>query len=351
VYNFCTAAAVLQAAQTGADQGSLCESSALAAACRDRGNSLFLQANYLEALSAYSEGLQQVPQQDPTRSILLSNRAACHLALQDAAAAEADCRAGLTLSPTNHKLHYRLAKALVAQQQQGTPDAAAAMAAAVALLQSAGQQLTPELEQLYSQIAAATAAAPDFQGVQLPVNAADVCHVAKSAAMQRAVLAGAGFIVLSPGTYTAAMFGGCVFVRDTTLLGLGSVKLTSPVSHAVWVQKGTTTLANMQLAGSGGGAAVCASPGMQGSSRRSSSSSADMPSIRMIGCRIEDYPEAGLLLHGGHGELLGCCFRRCQLHAIEVRQGGSLRATDTTLDACQQGALRKVVILYSPFLK
>jgi hypothetical protein len=57
----------------------------------------------------------------------------------------------------------------------------------------------------------------------------------------------------------------------------------------------------------------------------------------MISCRVEDYPEAGLLLHGGHGELFGCCFKHCRLHAIEVRQGGSLRATDTSMDACMQG--------------
>ncbi|WIA33214.1 hypothetical protein OEZ86_006360 [Tetradesmus obliquus] len=152
-------------------------------------------------------------------------------------------------------------------------------------------------------------------------------------------MADAAFIVLSPGTYKPGLLGSFVFAKDITILGVGSVTLASPVSHAAWVQSGTTTLANLRLVGSSGGAAVCASPldrpGMRSSSSSSSSSAA--PSSRMIKCRVEDYAAAGLLLHGGHGELIGCCFRRCCLHAIEVRQGGSLRATDTTIDSCLQG--------------
>ncbi|KAF6265775.1 hypothetical protein COO60DRAFT_1633237 [Scenedesmus sp. NREL 46B-D3] len=173
------------------------------------------------------------------------------------------------------------------------------------------------MAQLYGEIAAATAAAPSFQGVRLPADPADVWHVADSAALQRAVMGGTSFIVLSPGAYKAHPMIGCFEVgRDTTLLGIGNVRLTSSVSHAVWLQKGCTTLVNMQLVGSGNGATVCVSP--QGVPDPRNSSSAAIPSIRMIDCRVEDYTEAGLLLDGGHGELFCCCFRRCRLHTIEV---------------------------------
>jgi tetratricopeptide (TPR) repeat protein len=144
----------------------------MAAACREQGNSLFLHGNYPEAVAAYTEGLQQLQQQDPARSTLLSNRAACHLALGDAAAAEADCRAGLAISPANAKLHYRLATSLARQQQHDTPEAAAAIAAAVALLQP--EQPSPQMLHVYNEIAAATAAAAEFQGVRLPASPAEI---------------------------------------------------------------------------------------------------------------------------------------------------------------------------------
>lgn len=120
--------------------------------------------------------------------------------------------------------------------------------------------------------------------------------------------------------------------RGYTLLGIGNVKLSSPTAHAVWVQQGTATLVNLQLEGSGSGAAVCCSPAQirQAESR---------PCVNMIDCRVRDYPEAGVLLDGGQGRLSRCSFHRCGVHAIEVRQGGRLFAVDTSIEECSQGVV------------
>jgi hypothetical protein len=57
----------------------------------------------------------------------------------------------------------------------------------------------------------------------------------------------------------------------------------------------------------------------------------------MISCRVENYSEAGLLVCEGAAVLQGCTFTRCKLHAIEVREGGSLWASDVHIDSCRQG--------------
>jgi tetratricopeptide (TPR) repeat protein len=114
-------------------------------------NQLYKQGDYAASAASYSQLLQQT-QDAATRSIILSNRAACALAMQDPAAAEADCRAGIALNPVSAKLRLRLAKALTQQQQESA--AAAEVAAAVALEKP--EQPSSELLQLYQQVTAAT---------------------------------------------------------------------------------------------------------------------------------------------------------------------------------------------------
>ncbi|KAG5179096.1 hypothetical protein JKP88DRAFT_280654 [Tribonema minus] len=76
------------------------------------------------AAAAYTEGLSS-----NTSAALLTNRAACHLRLGNAAAAAGDCLAALEVDPCNTKALYRLSKALT--DDAFTNDPAAAQDAAL----------------------------------------------------------------------------------------------------------------------------------------------------------------------------------------------------------------------------
>lgn len=214
-----------------------------ASACRTKGNELYAHTDYAAAAAAYSEGLQQLQHLgsagNAERSTLLSNRAACHLAVGDVAAAEVDCKAGIALAATP-KLCYRLAKAMMAPSRQDVDvsGAAAAMAAAVALLQlPAGQYVvSEEMMQLYAKIAVLTHAA-GFQGPELPHSPNGIQHAACTQTLCQALLQGAQFVVLSPGSYNtpAQLSKG----DRVTLVGVGTVELLNQFSHAVWVEQGT----------------------------------------------------------------------------------------------------------------
>eukprot|EP00775_Hariotina_reticulata_P005368 gene5368-5603_t len=315
-----------------------------ASACRTKGNELYAQADYAGAAAAYSEGLQQLQQLrsagNAERSTLLSNRAACHLAVGNAAAAEADCKAGIAQA-ASPKLYYRLAKALMGQSRQDVDlaGASAAMAVAVALLQlPAGRcVVSEEMMQLYAKIAVLTHAA-GFKGPELPHSPNGIQHAACTQTLCQALSRGAEFVVLSPGSYNAPAQlsnGGRV-----TLIGIGTVELLNQFSHAVFVQQGTVTLVNMQLAGSGHHAAACVStPRRKFPMFGAASSSQAPPSLLMIDCRVVNYSEGGLLVCGGQADLIRCYFQNCRLHAMEVRQGGSLTADFTVVDHCQQGVI------------
>lgn len=321
-------------------------------------NELYKQGHYAAAAASFTELLEQTKDAS-THSVILSNRAACALALGDTAGAEADCRAGLALNPVSAKLRYRLAQALWQQEQVGA--AAAEIAAAVALLQPDAP--TAEMLQLYRQVAAATAypaapaqeqpedaptAAPaavadPYQGLQLPADPRAVVFVSTAQELMGAAAGRAAFIVAAPGSYQLSMpLNGSAQPAGLTVLGLGRVTLSCRTTHAAWVRQGCLTLVNVQLVGSGAGAAACVSDESSGflgmMMRRSSSASASAgPVCRMFSCKVENYPEVGPLVCEGAAVLQGCSFLRCKLHAIEVREGGSLWASDTVIDSCKQG--------------
>lgn len=333
--------------------------------CGQRGTELFKAGDYAAAAATYTEGLSlaEVAGHGSSdrvdaagRGVLLSNRAAAMLALGDAVAAEADCRAGLQLSPCSFKLQLRLAKALV--QRGAVAAAAAAVAAAVAL--QLPEPPPPELEALYQQVASAVASAAepspggggDGSGntsenatdppLLLPQHWSRIAR-AETPAQLAAVLAhGAQVVVLTPGTYITpgAMQPSGLRV---TLLGLGSVTLRSSSSHAVWVDRGEVALHNLRLAGDGARAAVCVSsmqpqlPPMLSRLAGLLPGSGATASVVMVDCSVEDYADGGLLLHGGAARLARCTFRRCANMAIEVRQGGCLTAHDVVIEACKQG--------------
>ena len=93
--------------------------------------------------------------------------------------------------------------------------------------------------------------------------------------------------------------------------------------HAVFIESGSVTVANLRLSGSGGLAALCVT---------------GTATLRMVGCSVVDYSGGGgLLVHGGSALLQGCTFLRCNGAAVEVRQGGSLSAVDTRIEECRQG--------------
>jgi hypothetical protein len=84
---------------------------------RLRGNALFAAGDHAGAAALYSEALA-VPDCG-CRAALLSNRAACRLALHSPSEAEADARAALEVDPSFCKAHLRLAAALSAQGKPG----------------------------------------------------------------------------------------------------------------------------------------------------------------------------------------------------------------------------------------
>jgi hypothetical protein len=323
---------------------------------------LYKQGDYAAAAASFTQVLNQT-QDAATRSIILSNRAACALAMQDPAAAGADCRAGLVLNPLSPKLRLRLAKALTQQQQYS---AAAAEVAAVVALEKP-KEPSSELLQLYQQVTAATGvsdgspAAADTSidsssaGVQLPAHPQNILYVSSAQQLMYANSRQVPFIVLAPGAYvlTQPLDGGYRPSGGCTIVGLGQVSITCRNTHAVWVCSGDLTLVNVQLAGSGDGAAVCVSPANPAGIMAGLPSMLGNASCKMIDCRVEQYPEAGLLVcgSGAHAALHGCSFKRCKQHAIEVREGGSLYACNTVMDSCKQGVAAyggaKSVQLYS----
>ncbi len=88
-------------------------------------------------------------------------------------------------------------------------------------------------------------------------------------------------------------------------------------------------LINLQLVGCGAGAAACVG----------SMPGAPIPKLVMLGCKVIDYDEVGLLVSGAHAHVVDCTFTRTGKQAIEVREGGTLDAEDVKIEACKQGIL------------
>lgn len=245
---------------------------------------------------------------------MLCNRAAARLSLESREDAAADCRAALKLSPLNAKAHWRLAKALEPED----PEAAQAMLCAVALLP---RPLDADARALFERIRAAC--------TQLALPA-DASRVVAASSLQQLVSAlhNSGrhglVLVLHPGTYELPP-GFPTY--SYTLVGAGEgVVLSCRTNHVVAVLQTAqrVQLVNVRLRGGDKvAAAACAAAGAK---------------LVLFGCSVVDNPEGGLLVcFGGAATLLRCAFTRCALHAVEVREGGSLEANDVRIEACSQG--------------
>ena len=270
---------------------------------RAAANEVFKAGDYARARELYTALLKasdNLSDDAVERAVLLSNRAACALHLGDKLASAEDCRDSLALSPLSAKVYERLARSIVPSD----PAAVVAVAAAVAL--ALPQRPSRELEDLYAKIEALTARSTS--GLRLPRDSRLIVRAASSSDINR--VAPGGIVVLTPGTYDLSS---PVLSPRYSLFGLGAVTLRSASSHAIYVAPGISDvqLVNLRLMG-GGGAAVCIGN----------------PYGRLfaVGCRVEDYAEAGLLVVGGSAELTDCTFRRCTGQAVEVREGGMLVA-------------------------
>ncbi|KAJ3034342.1 Zinc finger CCCH domain-containing protein 7A [Rhizophlyctis rosea] len=117
-------------------------------------------------------------------------------------------------------------------------------------------------------------------------------------------------------------------MSSVTLLGLGKVVIEGEGTHAIYIPASTAskivTIRNvtfkMQLPAQV--SAVCV----------------DGTTARLINCHVPELPgECGLLVHGGHAQVIGCSFQGTGKQAIEVRQGGSLDIRDSLIEDCFQG--------------
>ena len=273
------------------------------------------------------------------QTLLLCNRAACHLETGDAAAAAADALAVTVLQPCNPKAYFRLARAL----PRNDPATASIVATAVALLPP--DQRSEVLVGLYAEVRQAALAAhahmhaqphaalPASSGaapsdalvvktnntgagagaavwLQLPEDLAQVACAGSAQELDLALRYKAHVIVLRPGVqyHSPHAFTGCRHSFALVGLGPGGADLCAQTSHALWVRSAiSVTLVNVRLRGNGQGAAACLSdPGAV---------------LWLSRCRVEDYPEVAVLVVGGRAVMDCCSFTRTAKQAIEVGGG------------------------------
>ena len=79
--------------------------------CKENGNSHFKNERYLEAIECYNTALKKCPKGHECKAVLLKNRAACHLKLNDYSSALSDCTQSLQITPKDPKALYRRAQA------------------------------------------------------------------------------------------------------------------------------------------------------------------------------------------------------------------------------------------------
>lgn len=78
---------------------------------KEAGNQHFRKGEYDDAVKCYSQALLQCPQDHEYGAIILKNRAACYLKLQQHLAALSDCTQALHIAPNDIKTLYRRALA------------------------------------------------------------------------------------------------------------------------------------------------------------------------------------------------------------------------------------------------
>ena len=83
---------------------------------KNQGNECMANKNYREALNYYTQGIQAI-KESKLKSILLSNRAAAQIKLQNYSQALGDCSESIKLDHKNLKSFYRSIKALVALEK------------------------------------------------------------------------------------------------------------------------------------------------------------------------------------------------------------------------------------------
>ncbi|TPP65136.1 Tetratricopeptide repeat protein 1 [Fasciola gigantica] len=89
---------------------------------KEKGNELFKEANFSEALQKYTEALDLCPLKFPIdRSVMFSNRAACHAKLDAPESALTDCDSALTLQPNYLKCLMR--RAALREEKERLSDA------------------------------------------------------------------------------------------------------------------------------------------------------------------------------------------------------------------------------------
>ncbi|KAL3910970.1 MAG: hypothetical protein SGPRY_008870 [Prymnesium sp.] len=274
------------------------------------GVALFKAGEFAAAAKAFGSSLAGLADTPHQQAVALTNRAACHARLGDAAKAEDDSRSAIRASPEYARAYLRLASTLPACHE----DAAAAVVAAVALSQ---QPVNDELRALFKAIADASSTS---HGLRIDdVDISRITAVFTTSELHDA-LRHADLIVLRPGTYKLVPN-----LSGVALVGVGSVVImATPLSpHAVFVTSGILQVVNVSLSGRGDAAAACC---------------CEKGTLRLTGCQISDYKEVGLLVAGNSAAyILSCLFQRLTEHAIEVREGASLEAHDCQIQSCRQG--------------
>lgn len=311
---------------------------------RERGNVKFTSGDFGAAATAYSEGIDNASTKTSELTVLLSNRAACWLKLSEHEKAVNDCERAIGLDPVAWKAYMRLAQGLHGlQQQEGhllpmqhAVKLGPAVCAAIALLQPSDPPAA--LIDLYH---AAHAPAPDTGReavrINLPASPAAIALASSPSDIARAVSRGCTVVVIRPGTYDMAdprvMMG--LKGKSYTLLGLGDVTLHSAYSHALYIQAGTVQLHNVRLRGSGQHAAACVA-----GDPASAAAAAAVPKLVLVGCRVQDYGEVGVLAVGAEVEMADCAFSHLKKQAVECREGAGVVAQRVRVDRCKQGGCR-----------
>jgi hypothetical protein len=270
---------------------------------------LFNAGEFAAAADAFGALLSTLEGTSADQAVALSNRAACHLKLGDAASAQADCCAAIGVAPLYAKAHARLAAALPAEHK----NAPAAIAAAIAF--ALPKPPSAELLARYSAIRDSAR-----RGLRLPREPGEIALASSSIECAAARKRGAALIVLAPGSYQLGPARAAI-----ALVGVGSVTCTPLHSpHAVFVEAGESVqLANVALVGAGIGYCAAVSTG----------------TLTLVGCRVRDYADGAVLVcrPGSLATLVGCTFERCGRHGIEAREGGAIEAFDCVIDGCRQG--------------
>lgn len=112
------ASSVSNQSGSGGVESAVAEADA-ASVIKDKGNTLFKNGSFADALSLYTAALSTLQQDSKQAAILLNNRATCHLRLGNLPFAVQDSSAALLLDSTQPKGYHRLGSALMQMGRLG----------------------------------------------------------------------------------------------------------------------------------------------------------------------------------------------------------------------------------------